>query len=42
MFDRERITHIIGDIEKYFTDLGEMEIKELDDLEDKKIFTPFQ
>lgn len=38
MFDMERITHIIGDIEKYFTDLGEMEIKELDDLEDKKNF----
>lgn len=38
MFDNERITHIIGDIEKYFTDLKEMEIKELDDLEDKKNF----
>jgi len=38
MFDRERITHIIGDVERYFTDLREMEIKEADDLEDKKNF----
>lgn len=38
MFDKERIAHIMGDIEKYFTDLREMEIKEADDLEDKKNF----
>lgn len=38
MIDMERITHIIGDIEKYFTDMKELEIEEIDDLDDKRNF----
>lgn len=38
MFDMERITHIIGDMEKYFTDMKELEIEDIDDLDDKRNF----
>ncbi|ATZ61232.2 MAG: DUF86 domain-containing protein [Methanosarcinales archaeon Met12] len=38
MYDTERIGKIISDIEKYFRDLEELDIKKIEDLEDKKNF----
>lgn len=38
MYDTERIGKIISDIEKYFRDLEGLDIKEIEDLEDKKNF----
>ena len=38
MYDLERITKIISEIEKYFKDLDEISIKGEDDLEDKRNF----
>ncbi len=38
MYDIERIGKIISDIEKYFRDLEEIDIKKIDDLTNKKNF----
>ncbi len=38
MYDTERIGKIISDIEKYFRDLKELDIKRVEYLEDKKNF----
>ncbi|ADT83605.1 hypothetical protein [Thermococcus barophilus] len=38
MFDIERIGKIISDIERFLSDLDSMEIKNVDDLRDRKTF----
>ena len=38
MYDRERIGKIMSDIERYFRDLEGLNIKRVEDLEDKKNF----
>lgn len=38
MYDKERVAKIIGDIERYFSDLESMRISSEKDLEDKKNF----
>jgi|GEM_PF-3647173 len=38
MYDIEKITKIIADLERYFNDLEKLGIKEMGDLEDRKNF----
>lgn len=38
MYDRERIASIIGDIERYLSDLQELNITEVSDLDDRRSF----
>lgn len=38
MYDKERIGRVFSDLERYFSDLGTMNVKTIKDLEDKKNF----